>query len=438
MKRKTRREFIGDVSKITAGTLVGGAILGKGIKKAFAQPLYRGKVVVVYDENALDSSRRINKDVVKRMIEEGIKELTGQNDLTAAYNLLLPDIQANDRIGIKVNPLASNRGLRTPEVTESIIESLKGINVSADNIVIWDKYRSHLSRDYTINETGPGVKCYNPRFTVQNESARPQAGRFSQILADARYIINAPVLKCHAYSNGSIVYGLTFVLKNYVGAIEVSNSVCDNRDWWDRGYVADINTQPQIKEKSRLIVGAALKSSTRDHVYASPNFFPKKILIASDPVACDAVGLEILREYKGGDTNSLYYRRARTYIERADQQFNLGESNLDNIERIEIDTTNISSIGKKREKLAADENLSYPNPANPSVHLPYSVGQFKRTRIRIYNKLGQLIREIDLGRRKGKGVVYWDGRDGGGTEVPSGMYFYEVVGEGVRKMIVLR
>jgi flagellar hook assembly protein FlgD len=66
------------------------------------------------------------------------------------------------------------------------------------------------------------------------------------------------------------------------------------------------------------------------------------------------------------------------------------------------------------------------------------VDQSKKVRIRIYNNLGQLIREIDLGRRRGKGVVYWDGRDGTGTEVPSGMYFYEVAGEGVRKMIVLR
>jgi hypothetical protein len=259
------------------------------------------------------------------------------------------------------------------------------------------------------------------------------------MLVDARYIINAPVLKCHAYPDGDIACGLTFALKNYVGAIEhCRGGIHPNSSAWGRGYVADINTQPQIKEKSRLIVGAALRSSTREHNYSAPDFFPKKILIASDPVACDAVGLEILREYKGGDTNSLYYRRARAYIERADQRFNLGESNLDNIERIEIDTTNISSIGKKREKLAAEENLSYPNPANPSVHIPYSVGQFKRTRIRIYNKLGQLIREIDLGRRRGKGVVYWDGRDGAGTEVPSGMYFYEVAGEGVRRMIVLR
>jgi hypothetical protein len=34
--------------------------------------------------------------------------------------------------------------------------------------------------------------------------------------------------------------------------------------------------------------------------------------------------------------------------------------------------------------------------------------------------------------------IYWDGKDNRGLEVPAGVYFYEVAGEAVRKMVVLR
>jgi hypothetical protein len=51
-----------------------------------------------------------------------------------------------------------------------------------------------------------------------------------------------------------------------------------------------------------------------------------------------------------------------------------------------------------------------------------------------------LVREIECSRvQEFKGSrVYWDGRDSRGLEGPAGMYFYEVAGEAVRKMVVLR
>jgi flagellar hook assembly protein FlgD len=62
-----------------------------------------------------------------------------------------------------------------------------------------------------------------------------------------------------------------------------------------------------------------------------------------------------------------------------------------------------------------------------------------RIKVKIYNILGQLVREIEYSRvQKFKAGVYWDGRDNTGCEVASGVYFYEIAGKGVRKMVVLR
>jgi YVTN family beta-propeller protein len=86
-----------------------------------------------------------------------------------------------------------------------------------------------------------------------------------------------------------------------------------------------------------------------------------------------------------------------------------------------------SSGSKDFVPLSASEFLSYPNPFNRECYLPLN-GKCK-----IYNILGQLVREIKISRS-----IYWDGRDTRGREVPTGLYFYEVVGKGVRRIVMLR
>jgi flagellar hook assembly protein FlgD len=64
----------------------------------------------------------------------------------------------------------------------------------------------------------------------------------------------------------------------------------------------------------------------------------------------------------------------------------------------------------------------------------------QNAKCKIYNILGQVVREIECsGVQGGKSaMVYWDGRNSSGLEVPAGVYFYEVAGEGVRRVVVLK
>jgi predicted phosphodiesterase len=84
---------------------------------------------------------------------------------------------------------------------------------------------------------------------------------------------------------------------------------------------------------------------------------------------------------------------------------------------------------------------SYPNPFNPECYIPLNVkSKRQNVKCKIYNILGQLVREIECsGAQELKDSrVYWDGKDNQGLEVPSGVYFYEVEGEGIRQMVGLR
>lgn len=85
-----------------------------------------------------------------------------------------------------------------------------------------------------------------------------------------------------------------------------------------------------------------------------------------------------------------------------------------------------------------------PNPLNPSTTISYSIpeGAALETRLEIYNIRGQIVRIlIDRVQEPGVYQVFWDGTDGQGKEIPSGVYFYRLRAGGktrVRKMVVLR
>jgi hypothetical protein len=90
-----------------------------------------------------------------------------------------------------------------------------------------------------------------------------------------------------------------------------------------------------------------------------------------------------------------------------------------------------------------------PNPFNPETWIEYGIGRGKRVRVkvRIYNVIGQIVREMDLGVKEAgwyqvqSRAIYWDGRDNQGQSVPGGIYFCQLIaGEKVmmRKMVILK
>jgi len=95
-----------------------------------------------------------------------------------------------------------------------------------------------------------------------------------------------------------------------------------------------------------------------------------------------------------------------------------------------------------------DLSQNYPNPFNPTTAISYQLSGVRphHTTLRIYNILGQVVRTLVEGEQApGYYSVHWDGRDGLGKEVSSGIYFcrLEVRGDRLkvtktRKMILLR
>ena len=102
----------------------------------------------------------------------------------------------------------------------------------------------------------------------------------------------------------------------------------------------------------------------------------------------------------------------------------------------------LSLIPTETELLA-----NYPNPFNPETWIPYRLAEEAFVTLAIYDLSGRLVRTLDVGHRIASAyenrskAIYWDGRNGLGEQVASGVYFYHLSAgdySATRKMLVVK
>ena len=90
---------------------------------------------------------------------------------------------------------------------------------------------------------------------------------------------------------------------------------------------------------------------------------------------------------------------------------------------------------------------NYPNPFNPETWIPYRLAEDAFVTLTIYDQTGQVVRTIDVGHQiasvyeSRSKAIYWDGRNGLGEQVASGVYFYHLSAgdySATRKMLILK
>ena len=88
---------------------------------------------------------------------------------------------------------------------------------------------------------------------------------------------------------------------------------------------------------------------------------------------------------------------------------------------------------------------NYPNPFNPETWIPYQLATPAEVTLTIYDMNGEVVRRLEMGHQVAgiyqsrSRALYWDGRNGHGESVASGLYFYTLrAGDytGTRKMLI--
>ncbi len=114
----------------------------------------------------------------------------------------------------------------------------------------------------------------------------------------------------------------------------------------------------------------------------------------------------------------------------------------------------LKSLGDVSVTVGVDENVdaslphiytlaqNYPNPFNPRTVIQYELPQPSEVKVEIFSITGQLVRRlVDEQQMAGPHEVAWDGRDGSGNPVGSGVYFYRLRADdfvGSKRMLLVK
>lgn len=311
-------------------------------------PVLRGRVVHTHSVNATswagqtDYWNYVNQNVVNNMVDQGVMAFTGTTTVADAWRTLLPNYRAGQKIAIKASfnnsASCSDSDGQIDALIQpinSVVRGLKQIGVSEGDLWIVDPSRS-IPQHFVNACQYPGVHYFDPgcRESATWESndpnasleffpppgvARPPATRVSDVLINATYLINMPIMKAHG------IAGISLAFKNHFGSISQPwnlHSYLGSSGRANYNPLVDIYRNPHVGGKTILTISDSLFAAKMFDVRPTTwttfgGAVPNSLFFATDPVAIDCVMCDFLAAEISLDAMS------DTYLKLAEQA-NLG------------------------------------------------------------------------------------------------------------------
>ena len=277
--------------------------------------------VVLVRHSGVWAGESPDPEIVLQMLDAGLSTLADLPDALAVWRVLL---DADEQVLLKVNCIAYG-GPTQPAVTYAVAQRLQEAGLKAENILIFDRTDNELAAaGYTLNEDSPGVQCHGSRGLGTGIALSQARTHFYRELDTCDAIINLPTPKQHGGA------GISVALKNHYGSVDTPGALHGN---WCDPAIAELNAQPILRDKTRLIVSAALNVSPCD--WNRPER-ENALLLSFDPVALDTVGRDILvrhRQALGMDAS--YLVEGARHLRTA-QSLGLGATDVERIDLQEV------------------------------------------------------------------------------------------------------
>jgi uncharacterized protein (DUF362 family) len=266
---------------------------------------YPGQVVRIHSEKSLNlETNQVNRDVVKQMISNGMRSLTGDARTEDAWARF---ISPKDVVGIKVNCSGAPQIYSAPEIVGEIAANLVAAGVPAKQIYVYERFDSQLQTVHYPNYLPQGVTVmaaetsrgsvlgYDPRTYVETSFFGEEDTRSNlvRLVSDTlTKIINVPNMKEHQAA------GVTGCLKN-IAYGNFSNMDRSHR-FQKTNTLTFIGTLAATEPvRSRVVLN--IMDGLRGVWHAGPfsrnerfRFYPRQIMIGTDPVAMDHELIKII------------------------------------------------------------------------------------------------------------------------------------------------
>ena len=260
---------------------------------------------------------RVDERAVRRMVDSVVMAAAGRDDLAAAWRVF---VQPQDSIGLKVSTAGAPVSSTHPAVVAAVAEGLVAAGVAPGRIVIWDRKWDDvaragygaLARRFVVTSTDR-AGGYEEKETVmaavmgrliagdrefeekEGPAQTSSKSHLSSLLATVDKVIHLPALTDHLSSgvNGAL-----------------SGMVLDNLDNWRRlarpphfgdPFLPELYADPRLGGKVVLTILDALRPQYAGGPFPEPQYVVNHgaIYASRDPVAIDALGVELLDRLRG-------------------------------------------------------------------------------------------------------------------------------------------
>jgi uncharacterized protein (DUF362 family) len=266
----------------------------------------------------------VNPDVVKQMIASGLKGLTGDARSEDAWARF---VGPKDVVGIKVNCSGAPNICSTPEVVTEIAANLIAVGVPAKQIYVYERFENQMQsvryekylpagvNVYAVETSRQSILGYDPKTYVETvffgeDDTRSNVARLvSQTLTK---IINVPNMKEHQAS------GVTGCLKNI--AYGNYSNVARSHQYEKTNTKTFIGTLAAAEPvRSRVVLN--IMDGLRGVWHAGPfsempkfRFYPKQIMVGTDPVAMDHKLIEIIEAKRKSEDAVSIFERSMSHV----------------------------------------------------------------------------------------------------------------------------
>lgn len=288
--RLTRRDFMKGVGSAALGVAAGLPTSACGQGEARVTAPSRSKVVLIRNENVVLGDGGIDEEVLQQMLDEAMVTLFGRDTAEECWQEI---IKPDDVLGIKTNIWPN---LATPEpLNQAIRRGALQAGVQEENIAIAD------------------------RGLVSNE-----------VFQRSTALVNTRPMRTHSWS------GVGSLIKNYITFVprpsDYHYDACaDLAALWDL---------PVTRGKTRLNILVML--TPQFHNVGPHHFDPSYIwpygglILSTDPVAADSVGLQIIQAKRQLDFGDRPLQPTAHHIALADTVHHLGNANPSNIDLVRL------------------------------------------------------------------------------------------------------
>lgn len=313
----------GQISEAEAQAVVEAYMMGGG------EPPVGPKVVHVYSAQATNWDFNtgyygdyVNQTVVNNMVDRGVKDLTGASTVAGAWEALIPGYTSGKGIAIKVshnNAWSCNEsgssidGLIHP--VNAVVRGLKEMGVAESDVWIYEAIRripdrfvngSVYSNVQYFSNCRQEVGWYSndpDAFVTFNPPSgpAPSSMRVPDVLINASYLINMPIIKKHDSA------GVSLSFKNHLGTVSNPGGLHDyvfpGASYFGSTYnpMTDVYLNPHVGGKTVLTIGDGLYGCWAGYtVPPAPwetfeNGALNSLFFATDPVALDSVMYDLLQ-----------------------------------------------------------------------------------------------------------------------------------------------